>query len=174
MSSCASYVSCTHDVIHNVARSQIKSKFEIAISPSISELKRRSKAKNIRTANGYLSDTFNFRHTSGKKVCRELNRAAIFKMLRYQIQLQFVLGHEKIDPNYTRQFFCDYVIDDVTGWPPIWPSTFLCERNKNIFHDSQQQTKISSLNLMYICIIRLWLHLYKFVFMTLLMTSSGP
>ena len=147
MSSCASHVSCTQGVI--VARSQIESNFEIAISPSIFELERRSKAQNIRTANGYLSDAFN-------------------------IQLEFDPRYEAIDPNYTRNCFCDYVIDDVTGWPPIWPSMFLCEWNKNIFRDSQQQTKISSLNLMYICIIRLWLYLYKFVFMTFLMTSSGP
>ena len=53
---------CTHGVIDNVARSQIKSNFEIAISPSIFELERRSKAQNIRTANGYLPDTFNFRY----------------------------------------------------------------------------------------------------------------
>ena len=70
--------------------------------------------------------------------------------------------------------FGDYMIDDVTGWPPIWPSMFLCEWNKNTFHDKQKQTKISALNLMYKCIIGLWLHLYKFVFMTLLITSSGP
>ena len=42
-------------------------------------------------------------------------------------------------------FFGDYVIDYVIGWPPIWPSMFLCEWSKNIFHDNQQQTKISTL-----------------------------
>ena len=33
---------------------------------------------------------------------------------------------------------------------------------------------VPSLHLLYICIMGLWLHLYKFVFMTSLMTSSGP
>ena len=37
MSSCASYVSCTHDVIDEVTRSQSRSNFEIDISPSIFE-----------------------------------------------------------------------------------------------------------------------------------------
>ena len=35
MSSCASYVSRTHDVIDDVTRSQSRSNFEIDISPSI-------------------------------------------------------------------------------------------------------------------------------------------
>ena len=42
MSSCASYFSRTHDVIHDVTRSQSWSNFEIDIFPSIFELERRS------------------------------------------------------------------------------------------------------------------------------------
>ena len=60
MSICASYVSRTHDVIDDVTRSQIRSNFEIDISPSIFELERWSKAQNVGNANGYLSDIFNF------------------------------------------------------------------------------------------------------------------
>ena len=62
MPSCASYVSRTHDVIDDVTRSQNKSNFEIAISPSIFELERRSKAQNIGNADGHLSGIFNFRY----------------------------------------------------------------------------------------------------------------
>ena len=62
MSSCASYVSHIHDVIHDVTRSQSRSKFEIDISPSIFELRRRSKAQNVGNAHGYLSGIFNFRY----------------------------------------------------------------------------------------------------------------
>ena len=51
MSSCASYVSRTHDVIDDVTRWQSRSKFEIDISPSIFDLERRSKAQNIGNAN---------------------------------------------------------------------------------------------------------------------------
>ena len=62
MSSCASYVSRTHDVIDDVTRSQSRSNFESDISPSIFELERRSKAQNVGNAHGYLSGLFNFRY----------------------------------------------------------------------------------------------------------------
>ena len=62
MFSCASYVSCTHDVIDDVIRSQSRSNFETDISPSIFELERRSKSQNVENAHGYLSGLFNFRY----------------------------------------------------------------------------------------------------------------
>ena len=62
MSSWASYVSRTHDVINYVTRSQSRSNFEIDISPSIFELERRSKAQNVGNAHGYLSGIFNSRY----------------------------------------------------------------------------------------------------------------
>ena len=62
MSSCASYVSRTHDVIDDVTRWQSRSNFEIDISPSMFELERRSKAQNVGNANGYLYGMFNFRY----------------------------------------------------------------------------------------------------------------
>ena len=62
MSSCASYVSRTHDVIDDVTRSQSRSNFESDISPSIFELERWSKAQNVGNAHGYLSSLFNFRY----------------------------------------------------------------------------------------------------------------
>ena len=55
MSSCASYVSRTHDIIDDITRSQSRLNFEIDISPSIFELERRSKAQNVGNAHGYLS-----------------------------------------------------------------------------------------------------------------------
>ena len=81
ISSCASYVSRTHDVIDGVTRWQSRSKFEIDISPSIFELKRRSKGQNVGNANGYLSDIFNFQYNFRWK--SELKMAAIFKILKY-------------------------------------------------------------------------------------------
>ena len=62
---CASYVLRTHDVIDAVTRSQNRSNFVIAISPSIFELDRWSKAQNVGNANGYLHSTSGI--TSGKK-----------------------------------------------------------------------------------------------------------
>ena len=61
MSSFASFVSRTHDVIDDVTRSQSRSNFESDISPSIFELERRSKTQNVGNAHGYLSGIFNFR-----------------------------------------------------------------------------------------------------------------
>ena len=83
MSSCASYVSRTHDVIDDVTRSQGRSHFDINTSPSIFVLERRSKAQNVGNANGYLSGIFNSGITFGKEVCRELKMAAILKILNY-------------------------------------------------------------------------------------------
>ena len=62
MSSCASYVSRTHDVIDDVTRSQSRSNFESDISPSKFELERRSKAQNVGNAHSYLSGLFHFRY----------------------------------------------------------------------------------------------------------------
>ena len=51
-----------HDVIDDITRSQIRSNFEIDITPSIFELQRRSKAQNVENAHGYLSGLFNIRY----------------------------------------------------------------------------------------------------------------
>ena len=67
MSSCASYVSRTHDVIDDVTRSQSRSKFEIDISPWIFELQRRSTAQYIGNAHGYPPGIFNFRYNFRSK-----------------------------------------------------------------------------------------------------------
>ena len=67
MSSCASYVSRTHDITDDIKRSQSGSNFEIDRSLSIFELERRSKAQNVGNANGYLSGIFNFRYHFRKK-----------------------------------------------------------------------------------------------------------
>ena len=62
MSSCASYVSRTHDGIDEVTRSQSRSNFGSDISPSIFELERRSRAQNVGNDHGFLSGLFNFRY----------------------------------------------------------------------------------------------------------------
>ena len=71
MSSCASYVSSTHDVIDDVTRSQNRSNFESDIYPSIFELEHRSKAQNVGNAHGYIYLVYSTSSIiSGKKVCR--------------------------------------------------------------------------------------------------------
>ena len=111
--------------------------------------------------------------TSGEKVCRELKMAAILKILKYWTQLQFDLRYEKIVRNYAKKgiFHDDDVIDDVTGWLRIRPSIFFYKWNNNIFHDNKKRAKKSLWNLICISTMRLWLHLYKYIFMTSLMTS---
>ena len=79
MSSRASYVSCTHDVIDNVTRLQSRSNFEIHISPSIFEPEHRSKAQNIGNANGYLSGIFNFQYNFQWKSLSQAQNGGHFK-----------------------------------------------------------------------------------------------
>ena len=45
--------------------------------------------------------------------------------------------------------------------------------HETFFMITKQRAKISSLNFLCICIIRLWLQLYEYIFMTSLMTSPG-
>ena len=77
MSSCASYVSRTHDVIDDVTRSQSSSNFEIDISPSIFELEHRSKVQNVGNANG-LSRAQNGGHFENFEI---LNTASIWPQI---------------------------------------------------------------------------------------------
>ena len=61
--------------------------------------------------------------TSSKEVCRYLRMAAIWKILKYQTQLQFGLSYKKIALNYANKsiFHGDDVINYVTGWPESCP-----------------------------------------------------
>ena len=111
MSSCASYVSHTHDVIDDVTRSPSKSNFEIDISPSIFELQRRSKAQNVENAHGYLFGIFD---------------------IRYE---KIVPNYAK------KVFHDDDVIDGVTGWPQSRPFIFLYKWNNNVFHDNLKTSR---------------------------------
>ena len=67
----------------------------------------------------------------------------------------------------------DDVIDDVTGWQQSRPSIFLYEWNNNILMIIKKRAQMSSVNFLCIVIMRLWLQLYKYIFMTSLITSPG-
>ena len=118
MYSCASYVSHTHDVIGDVTRSQIRSNFEIDISPSIFELERWSKAQNVGNANGYLSDIFNFLYNFRYKSLSGAQNGGHFKNFEIlntaSIWPQIWKEHPKL---CQKVFQGDDVINDVTGWP---------------------------------------------------------
>ena len=76
-------------------------------------------------------------NTPGKKVCRDLKMAAIWKFWNIKHSFIFYFRYEKIVLNYAKRgfFHGDEVIDDVTGWPQSRPSIHLYQSNKNIFHD---------------------------------------
>ena len=79
ISSCASYVSRTHDVVDEVTRSQSRSIFQIDISPSTYQLQCRSKAKVSEMIMAILLAYSTSVISSGKNVCRELKMKAIWK-----------------------------------------------------------------------------------------------
>ena len=95
--------------------------------------------------------------TSGKKVSCNVKMAAILKMPKYYMQLQFDITYEKIVPNYARKsiFHGDDVIHDVTGWPQSRPSLFLYKWNMNIFRDNWKTNKG--------IIIKLGVHMYPWI-----------
>ena len=90
MSSCASYVSRTHDVIDDVTTSHSRSNLEMYIFWCIYiyirqylsySVDQKVKMSEILMAILLVYPTSGI--TSGKKVCCELKMAAIFKILRY-------------------------------------------------------------------------------------------
>ena len=114
MSSCASYVSRTHDVIDDVTRSQSRSNFESDISPSIFELESRSKAQNFGNAHGYLSGYSTSGITSGKKILSGSKWRPFWKFSN--IKHSFKLTSD-LKRSSQISFYGDDVIDGVTGWP---------------------------------------------------------
>ena len=133
MSSCASYVPRTHDVIGDVTRSQNRSNFDIDISPSICELEHRSKAQNVANAHGYLSGII-----SGKKSLLRAQNGGHFE--NYEIFNTASIWPQiwKDRPKFCQEkhFHDDDVINDGTGWPQSRPFIFLYIWNNNIFHDN--------------------------------------
>ena len=113
--------------------------------------------------------------TSGKKVCRELKIVAILTILKYQIQLQFDLRYEKIVPNYAKKSIFMMMTSSMTsqGGLKVGPLYSFINEIITFFMITKQRAKISSLNFLCICIIRLWLKSYENIFMTSLMTSPS-
>ena len=85
----------------------------------------------------------------------------------------FILNDKRSLKPYKKKYCCvDDVIDDVTEWHQIRP--FIYKWDIHCLHGNWERTKISSLNLVYACIIALWLCLYQLVLMTSLRASSSP
>ena len=119
MSSCASYVSHTHDVIDDVTMWQSRSNFEIDISPSTFELERRPKAQNVVNANGYLSGMFNFRYNFRWKSLSRVQNGGHFESsdISNTASIWPQIWNDRPKLCQKGSFHGDYVIDDVTGWP---------------------------------------------------------
>ena len=138
MSSCASYVSRTHDVIDDVTRWQSRSKFEIDISPSIFELERRSKAQNVGNAYGYLSDIFNFRYNLRWKSLSRARNGGHF--LNFEILNTASIWPQiwKDRPKLCQKKYFSWWWRHRWRhrWPRIRPYIFLYEWNSYLFHDN--------------------------------------
>ena len=95
--------------------------------------------------------------TSGLTLNFDIKMAAILKMPKYYMQLQFDIRYEKIVQNYARKsiFRGHDVIHDVTGWPQSRPSLFLYKWNMNIFRDNWKTNKG--------IIIKLGVHMYPWI-----------
>ena len=113
--------------------------------------------------------------TSGKKVMRELKMATILKILKYQTQLQFDLRYEKIIPNHAKKSIFMMMTSSLSsqGYLKGGPLYSFINEITTLFMITEKRAQISSLNFLCIDIMRLWLHLYKYIFMTSLMTSHG-
>ena len=59
------------------------------------------------------------------------------------------------------------------GGLKVGPLYYFINEIITFFMITKQRAKISSLNFLYICIIRLWLQLYEYIFMTSFMTSPS-
>ena len=173
MSSCASYVSRTHDVIGDVTKWQIRSKCEIDISPSIFELERRSKAQNVGNATGYLSDIFNFRYNFRWKILSLAPNGDHFENFEILNTASIWPQIWKDRPKLWQKSIFMMMTSSMTSqcgleFGPLY--SFINEI-ATFFMITKNRAKISSLNFLCISIMRLWLHLYKYIFMTSLMTS---
>ena len=101
--------------------------------------------------------------------------AANLKILKCLTQLQFDLRYEKIVPNYATKSIFMMMTSSMTSQVgfKVGPLYSFINEIITFFIITKQRAKISSLNFLCICIIRLWQQLYEYIFMTSLMTSPG-
>ena len=164
MSSCASYVSRTHDVIDDVTRWQSRSKFEIDISPSMFELERRSKSQNVWNANGYLSDIFNFRYNfRGKKFFASSKWRPFLKFRNIKHSYNLTQNMKRSSQIMPKKVFFMMMTSSMTsqGAVEFGPIYSFINEIATFFMRTKNRAKISSLNFLCTSIMRLWLHLYE-------------
>ena len=95
--------------------------------------------------------------TSGKKNHGDLKMAAILKMSKYKTQLQFDIRNEKIIPNYARKNIFIVMTSSMTSQsdPKVVSLYSFMNDKMTFFMITEERTKISFSNLVYICIIEL-------------------
>ena len=151
MSSCASYVSWTHDIIDDVSKSWIVKLLHLNQYSSKSVGQRLNISEMPMAILSYLTSSI----TTGKKI----SKWQPFWKCWYIEHCFNLAWHDRSTGILQNKniFHGDDVIDDVTVWSQIRPSKFLYKWNETFFIITKLRTKISSL-------ITGWrLHLYKFV-----------
>ena len=175
MSSCASYVSSTHDVIDDVTRLQNRSNFESDISPSIFELERWSKAQMSEMLMAIFLVYSTFGITSGKKSLSRVQNGGQFENFEIFNTASIWPQIWKDRPKICQKSIFMMMTSSMTsqGGFKVGPLYSFINEIITFFMITKQRAKISSLNFLCICIIRLWQQLYENIFMTSLMTSPG-
>ena len=102
--------------------------------------------------------------------------AAILEKAKYKTQLQFDIRNEKIIPNYARKNIFIVMKSLMTSQSDLKVVSLYSFMNDEItfFMITEERTKISSSNLVYMCIIKLRICVYKRSWNASLMRSSGP
>ena len=111
--------------------------------------------------------------TSGKKVCRQ---PPFWKFWNIKHNFNLTdLRYEKIVPNYAQKSIYVIMTSSMTsqGGLKVGPLYSFINEITTFFMITKIRAKISSLNFLCIGIMSLWLQLYKYIFMTSLMTSPG-
>ena len=161
MSSCASYVSRTHDVIDDVTRWQSRSNFEIDISPSIFELECRSKAQNVGNANGYLSVMFNFWYNFRWKSLSRAQNGGHFEKFEILNTASIWPQIWKDRPEFCQKIF--FMMMTSQGGLEFGPLYSFMNEIATFFMITKKRAKISSINFLCISIMRLWLHIHDVI-----------
>ena len=132
-------------------RSRNKSHFEIAITRSIFELERRSKAQNVGHAIGSPDKMLNFRWHFRRKISPSPKISSFWIFFNYSTQLQFDIRYWKIVPNYTRKSIFMVMTSSMTSHEDlkIVPLYSLINDKWTFFVITEQIPDTSSL---YLCI----------------------
>ena len=144
-----------HDVIDDVTRSQSKSNFVMDRSPSIFELQRRSNAQNVGNAHGYLSGIFSFRYNLRKKSLSRAQKGGHFENFEILNTASIWPQIWKDRPKLCKKSIFMMMKSSMTsqGGLKVGPLYSLYEIT--FFMITKQRAKISSLNFLCICIMRL-------------------